>query len=42
MRRHSNTPHALALAVPRPAATERQEWVVAIVAVAALFAALLR
>jgi len=42
MRRHSNAPRALALVVPRPAATEWQEWAVAIVAVAILFAALLR
>jgi hypothetical protein len=42
MRPHSNAPRALALAVPRPAATEWQEWVVTVVAVAALFAALVR
>jgi hypothetical protein len=42
MRRHLNTSRTLALVVPRPAATEWQEWAVAIVAVAILFAALLR
>lgn len=42
MRRHSNAPRALTLVVPRPAATEWQEWWVALVAVGALFVALLR
>ena len=42
MRRHSNALRTLALAVPRPAATERQEWMVTLVAVAVLFAALVR
>jgi hypothetical protein len=41
MRRYP-TPRAHALAVPRPAATERQEWAMALVAVTLLFAALLR
>ena len=36
MRRHPNASRALALAVPRPATTEWQEWVVALVAVAHL------
>ncbi|WP_255342616.1 hypothetical protein [Anaeromyxobacter sp. Fw109-5] len=42
MRRHPTAPRAHALAVPRPAASDWQEWAVAVVAVAALFAALLR
>ncbi len=41
MRRHPTSPRALALAVPRPAASEWEEWAVALAAVTLLFAALL-
>lgn len=42
MRHPPSGPRSYALAVPRPAASVRQEWWVALVAVAVLFAALLR